>query len=294
MSDFYDIGDTTHFTATFLDLAGDPIDQTSISANVLKPSGGTVSYLSEIVRATVGVYTLDFTVDEAGEWSGKFIGDTDVIPFGFYVRADDTISPSDLYVTRDELKTALSLSGQTYADQDIDLACEAASRGIDQATGRFFYTNPNDEIRYYSANPNDNWFQIDDVLTLTSLEVDTSGDGSFSTLWVEDTDFHLEPYNAPLHNQPFTDVRIIPSAGRKFPAFFRNIRATGQFGWLQPPPEVRQYAKIFAAKLLLRSRQAPFGVISYGMDQPIAVHITRHDPDFERMLGHLVRVRLFI
>lgn len=294
MSDPYDIGDTTHFTVTFLDLDDDPIDQTTISATVLKPSGGTSYYTSAIVRATVGVYTLDFTADEAGEWSGKFTGDTDVIPFGFYVRADDTVAPSNLYVTREELKTSLSLSTQTYADQDIDLACEAASRGIDQATGRFFYLTADDEERLYTASQADGWFQVDDLVSITSMEVDSSQDGSFSTVWTEDVDFHLEPYNAPLQNQPFTDIRLIPSSGKKFPDCYRNVRITGQFGWLLPPPEVRQYAKIFAAKLLLRSRQAPFGVLSYGMDQPIAVRIARHDPDFERMLGHLVRVRLFL
>lgn len=199
---------------------------------------------------------------------------------------------STLYVTTAELKSSLSLSDQSYADDDIDLACEAASRAIDENCGRRFYSAS--ETRYYSGYGD--CVIIDDLLSLDNDEVlvDSSGFGSFPTSWAVGTSFDLLPYNNPLKNKPYDTIQIRPNSGLVFPPYPRNVKIEGTFGWDAVPSEVRQYAKILAAKLLLRSRQAPFGILSYGLDQPIAVRIARHDPDFERLLGHLVTVRMFI
>jgi hypothetical protein len=210
-----------------------------------------------------------------------------------------------LYITRTEMRDALSYTaGATYADADIDLACSTVSRAIDRACGktRRFYQAV--ETRYYT--PDEYWHQsyvyygrrecrleIDDLTSASAVTVDFSGNGSYSTTWVEGTDFFLDPPNAIADGDPYTELLLRTFNGTRFPTVQRAVKITGTFGWPSVPPEVSQYAKIFAAQLVLRSRQAPFGILMQGMEVGTAARLMRVDPDFGRLLGHLVKARPF-
>ncbi len=198
-----------------------------------------------------------------------------------------------LYVTRDELKTALSLTGQSYADDDIDMACNSASRAIDWASGRYFYSDPG-STRYYAARYGDQRLEIDDISTLTSLTVDTTADGTFQQTWTSGTDFDLEPYNYPAYGFPYERIRLRWMRHRYFPWSERNVKIVGDFGWASIPSEVRQYAKILASRLLMRTRQAPYGIITISADVGAVARISRTDPDFQQLVGPYVRARPFI
>ena len=54
------------------------------------------------------------------------------------------------YVTVPELKTALSLTGETYADADLAASAEAASRAVDGICNTRFYPGTAGEQRKYS------------------------------------------------------------------------------------------------------------------------------------------------
>jgi hypothetical protein len=210
-----------------------------------------------------------------------------------------------LYITRDEMKTALSMAGQSYADDDIDRACNTVSRAIDRACGkgRRFYQAT--ETRYYTPDETHRYpyygaayrrecrLEIDDLTTCTTLTVDTGGDGSYATTWTEGTDFFLDPPNALADGEPFTEVLVRARGGRYFPAVQRAVKITGVFGWPSVPVEVSQYAQIFAAQLVLRGRQAPFGILMQGMEVGATARLMRVDPDFDRLLGRLVKSRPF-
>jgi hypothetical protein len=215
---------------------------------------------------------------------------------------------SNLYITRDEMRSALSYTtGATYANDDIDMACETVSRAIDLASGtlRRFYLAT--ETRYYTPQEYYDWgyshsygwgrgerrLEIDDCVSAGTVTVDTGGDGTYATTWVQGTDFFLDPPNAAVDGAPYTELVLRTTAGRYFPAVQRAVKITGQFGWPAVPVQVAQYAKIFAAQLVLRSRQAPFGILMQGMEVGATARLMRVDPDYQRLLGSLSRTRPF-
>lgn len=196
-----------------------------------------------------------------------------------------------LYVTRDELKLTAEIAG-SYADDDIDLACEAASRGIDGAVGQRFYTDTAD--RYFTADRYDTYIDLGPVGSVTAVVIDADGDGTYETTWAQGTDFYLDPPNAVAAGYPYTRLQLRGQAGRAFPSYARAIKVSGMFGWEAVPAEVRQFAKLFAAKLLIRSRQAPLGFQALAGDVGGFARIARTDPDFDDLLGHLVKRKLLV
>ncbi len=127
------------------------------------------------------------------------------------------------------------------------------------------------------------------VFPRDTLNVDTSGNGSYDTTWTDGVDFYLDPPNAPLVGMPFERVVIPRHSGQVFPTWNNAIQIIGSFGFATTPPEVKQYTKIFAAQMLLRSRQAPFGILMAGVEVGAMTRLSRFDPDFDRLLGHLVK-----
>ncbi len=88
---------------------------------------------------------------------------------------------------------------------------------------------------------------------------------------------------------------MIPKhSSRTFPTWDNGVQIVGSFGFATTPPEVKQYTKIFAAQLLLRSRQAPFGILMAGVEVGAMTRLSRFDPDFDRLLGHLVKPSMLI
>ena len=114
---------------------------------------------------------------------------------------------------------------------------EAASRYFDRETGRRFWTNSSDEVRYYTA---DDGFKlsIDDYVSVSDLAIDISGLRSYVTLPV--TSYDLMPYNAALDLLPYSEIHIvIPVSGYAFPGTQKGVRVTGVFGWPVCPSDVK-------------------------------------------------------
>ena len=191
------------------------------------------------------------------------------------------------YIDREDLKSTLSLTGQTYADADIDRAITAACRGIDQACGRRFYPDPDStHVRYFTPNSSLT-LPIGDLITLTTFQSDMAGTGSFSTAWTLNTDFILEPLNALEEGfgQPYNRIRILRrQTALRFYGWTREVKVTGQWGWAAVPEPVKQATALLSARLLKRAREAPFGVVSLGFEGE-AARIARSDPDVAFLLG---------
>lgn len=196
---------------------------------------------------------------------------------------------TNVYVSALALKDTLSLTGETFADADISTALEAASRGIDELCGRRFYPDTDaTQVRYYRAIDRD-LVRIDDLVTLTSLATDPGGDGVFEETWTLNTDFNLERLNAAADGRPFELLVRHPRGRYLFPTTYpRSVKLTGKFGWLAVPPAIVEATTILASKLLRRAREAPFGIVSLGMDGG-AVRIARTDPDIGFLTTGLTR-----
>lgn len=184
------------------------------------------------------------------------------------------------YATVSELKASLTLTGETFADPDVTLALTAASRAIDNYCNRFFYADANaNVVRYYSAE-HPRVLPINDLITLTSLAADVDGDGTFEQVWTENVHFVLEPLNAAVDGKPWIMVGVHPRGGRYFPTYQpRAVKVTGKFGWSAVPEPIKEATMVLASKLMRRVREAPFGVITAGLDEGTAMRIASNDPD---------------
>lgn len=192
------------------------------------------------------------------------------------------------YVDADEFKATLELSNETFADDDIDRAISAASRAIDNITGRRFWRDPDaTQVRYYTpTNAARIW--IDDLETLTALAIDDDDDDTYSQAWTT-SDYALEPVNAAADGWPYTSIRVRQRrTSFYFPCWEQSVKVTGRFGWAAIPAEVEQATTIITAKMLKRAREAPFGITMIGGDGA-AVRAAREDPEVSLLLGPYVR-----
>lgn len=198
------------------------------------------------------------------------------------------------YVTAAQLKATLNLTGTAY-DSDLTAAALAASRAVDSATGRRFYLDVDvNQVRYYTPESL-RLLLIDDVSTLTAVAVDRGGSGSFSETWTNGTDFVLEPLNAPADFWPYETLRVRQLAGRWLPNWIeKSVRVTAQFGWPAVPDDIYTATEILAVKLFKRIREAPFGIVSVGIDQAAAMRIARTDPDVAPLISRFVRKRTIL
>lgn len=192
------------------------------------------------------------------------------------------------YVSAADLKETLSLAGETFADDDIERACTAASRAIDNMCGRRFWRDANaNQVRYYTPTVAGRLW-IDDLETFTELAVDDDDDGTYGQVWTT-SDYVLEPANAPADGWPYTSIRVRQRRTSLYlPCWEQSVRVTGRFGWATVPEAIEQAAGIIAAKLVKRAREAPFGITMLGGDGA-AVRAAREDPDVALLVQPYVR-----
>lgn len=188
---------------------------------------------------------------------------------------------SNLYVTAAEVKATLDLTSLTYADDDVDMAVEAASRAVETLTGRdrFYVADlSNDETRYYTAY-RPLVLEIEDATVITSIKTDDDDDGVYETTWVADTDYR--PYRQK-PDWPIEQIRVLSRSNYSLPlGRFEAVQIIGQFGWTTVPSGVSTAALKIASKLVREFRDAPFGVLAFG---ETAVRIGQTDPTIRLLL----------
>ncbi len=196
----------------------------------------------------------------------------------------------NLYITLAELKATLSITSSTW-DDDLTAAITAASRAVDEDTGRRFYLDADaTSVRYYDPSTT-SLVLIDDLAALTSVAVDPGGTGTFSTAWTAGTNFNLDPYNAAADGWPYEALKLRVTSS--MPTYERSIKVTGQFGWPAVPAPISEATTLLASRLFKRAREAPLGVFGLGVDGT-TVRISRTDPDVAAMIAPYNRGRMMI
>lgn len=264
-------------------VAGVATDPTAITLVVTDPDGVATSYTfagGTVTRTSAGVYTKDVPCASTtpGVWQGVWVGTgtaSDVQPVTWTVR------PTDLqrdYCTTEELKSRLGIA-DTVDDFEISLAVSACSRWVDAycdrglcgAEGRFWRAT---ETRTYEPTSLYR-LPVDDLVSVTTLKTDASGDGAFETTWTSG-DYQLLPVNASAaaEPRPYTDVKAVGS--QTFPPPYSvlaradRVQIVGVFGWPQVPIAVKQACLVLAADAL-KLKDAPFGVAGYSDYGPIRI-----------------------
>lgn len=183
------------------------------------------------------------------------------------------------YVDIDNLKSTIYVQGTTLLDADLEAAVAAASQGLDQELGRTFDLSDAAVTRLFT--PQDSvTLPINDLVDLDSFKVDRDGDGVFEETWTLNTDFVLLPLNAALDGEPWTHVEVRPQGRYAMPVGQRgSVQIVGQWGWSQIPDRIVEATGLIATQLLMRKRDAPFGVTSFSSgDSVTAAYIAKSDP----------------
>lgn len=248
-----------------------PADPTTVSLVVTDPDGttNTYTYPATITKDSTGVYhkDVDCSSTQRGIWQAVWIGTgtaSDVQPVSWTTYS--TILQA-LYCTPAELKSRLGGISNTDDDTEILQACTAVSRWIDKHCRRVFYR----QTATSTFEPEGLYcLRVPDLVSITSLKTDATGDGVYETTW-SSSDYQLLPADAAseFEPEPYTEIRAVSS--QTFPIIWdyipntrRNrVQITGVWGWPAIPEAVKQAAAILAEDTY-KLKDAPFGVAGEG------------------------------
>lgn len=284
----YELGNVVPLAVDVADIEGTPANVTTMVLTVYKPDGTT-----EVVATTndpVGTYYADYSPTIAGAYKAVFAGtglnqSSERIDF-------DVVDPaySVPYVTVDQLKARLGITGTGAADDDELLAaCWSASRAIDSMCDRMFYRVTDTRTFEPESTVSAPLPAFCDLVSVTTLATDSSGDGVFETTW-SGSDYRLLPANPNAAPEPrpytlirSTGTRVFPML--QFPSRPDAVQITGVFGWPQVPFPIRSAAGIAAAELF-RMKDAPLGVAGMGEFGVVRV---REIPHVKSLVGPYMR-----
>lgn len=191
------------------------------------------------------------------------------------------------YATLAQVKSALRIT-DNVDDSLLEMAIESASRAIDQYTNRNFY-NAGTAVRYYAPSDALN-VDIDDMISLSTLQTMSDDDQVYDTTWASD-DYQLEPLNGIVDGipQPYNHIRAIGDYTFLTLANEATIKVTGVWGWATTPIQVTQACVIQASRIYKRL-DSPLGIIS-GELGSMRVG-SRIDPDVAQLVDSLRKIRM--
>jgi hypothetical protein len=276
----YDLGDGVNLRHIVKDRDG-ALTDASVALGIVKPDGTTAPVA--VTRTSLGVYDANtYVTDQVGPYSAVWTVSgavTDVSYDSFFVA---TTAPQG-YTTIDLVKESLSKETDDTRDDLIEMAIAAASRKIDQVTGRRFYADRTASTRTFPvarrtfAGPYGTALLIDDVATSTSLALEAGSMALYSSV----ATFYPGPDNAVAYGKPITFLQVDPSTLTAA----SSIRVTARWGWPVVPDEVALAAQLLAARLY-RRKDSPQGVISSG--DWGSVRVSRVDPDVEALISNFI------
>jgi hypothetical protein len=292
----------------FLNSSQVAADPTTVSCVVTDPSGTSVTHTyngsapADVVRNSAGSYTLPVPCSPAitgidGLWSFVWIGTgavSDIQPGTWRVLPT---AVGTWYIGLEEFKDRLGIT-DSDDDSQAQIAIQTVCDWVNQWCGQHFtrITEVRTFVPHELVKVN-----IDPLVSLTALNVDRDGDGTFEEAWVQGTDYQLrigpDSYNLNATGilRPYRQAYTVQS-GKLFPfiypfAHLDRVQIAGTWGWSQVPASVTQASFILAADLF-KSKDAPFGVAGvsdYGVTRiqanPWLIELLRPFKNTKRSVG---------
>lgn len=183
------------------------------------------------------------------------------------------------YVTPEELAVFVHTDVEEER-AELEGACASGSRAIDTATYRQFGSVAA-QARIYTPQWSTKlgmWtIECDDFTALTVLEIDTAGDGTFSTSVSLSGTVPL-PYNAVEDGLVYERVAVRRSVLTASTLGPGSARLTSAWGWPSVPTSIKSAAKLQASRFFNR-RNSPYGIAG-SPDQGSEVRLlAKADPD---------------
>jgi len=191
------------------------------------------------------------------------------------------------YATLAQVKAALRIT-DNVDDTLLEMAIESGSRAIDGYANRNFYPNGT-AVRYFT--PSDSYVtEIDDLISVTSIETKSDDLNSYDTTWAAD-DWQLEPLNGRADGLTvaFTQVRAVGDYLFAQWGGEATVKITGAWGWATVPTAITQACVIQSSRIYKRL-DSPLGVAGFG-DIGVMRVSTRLDPDVAQLVDPYRRVR---
>ena len=191
------------------------------------------------------------------------------------------------YCTLNELKASLRIPVSDTIDDDLlELAVEAASRDIDQASERIFYSLSDTRIFIPQDSSNT---AIDDLVSVTSIKTSTSADGAFDVTWTS-SDYQLMPLNGVAGGMTVPYDLIYAVGDYSFPQSGQEatVEVVGTWGFSSVPVAIKQATVLLSARIFKRN-DSPGGVMGFG-DLGV-IRVGRMDPDIDKLIQPYRKIR---
>lgn len=195
------------------------------------------------------------------------------------------------YATTAELKAVLGIT-DTASDTILARALDAASRWIDNKTGRKFTLDASDTTKLLYPRA-DGTLDVIDLVTIVSIKTDTRGDRTYATT-LATTDYIATPSQNADGETRYQRISIWPTSSKSFnPA--RLVQVIGKFGYVvggATPGDITQACLILASRYFHR-KDAPFGILGMA-DMGQFERISKEDPDVIGLLEPYMRSRFVV
>ncbi|MBL7546645.1 phage head-tail connector protein [Frankia sp. AgB1.9] len=287
------LGQTATVTTTVRERQPDgsylPVTPTTLALTVTAPDGTTTTFADPTPIGT-GSYLQDVgsaVLNAAGRYTARWVatgpgaGTTTTLVTVYDAAAEALRS----YIDLDTIKTALHITDDGR-DELLAQAVTAASRSIDQVTGRRFWLDEAPSARVY--NPRNRIYVDTDGEHLLVADIGdhdglTVEVGSRAGGWTDiTTTVEAEPTDALDRGWPVTSLLRPGAYWLEFATIQTRIRVTARWGWPAVPDDIVQAAQIQATRLFKR-KDSPEGVA--GSADWGVIRIGRTDPDVAALTG---------
>lgn len=186
------------------------------------------------------------------------------------------------YVSLTDMKLLLGI-GDTNDDTPLQLALDAATAWIDQFTGRSFVAEAGATKYFYPTNPNLLTLSPD-IRTITSVAVDSRGDGTYATSLTNGTHYQPMPFQGIPDSGIYSSLQILGNSSQSF-GTAQRVKVVGDWGYVvggQAPAPVRLACQMQATRWFMR-KDAPFGILQ-SVDLGQFTRLGKLDPDVEALI----------
>lgn len=287
----YVAGTSAALTAEWRAYAGGPMSaMTGVTIGITNVSTAAVALAptaTGVATPSTGINTYSWAIGSGLAAGDYLVTWTGIDPQSDVVSATEVVTvlaaASTAYTSLASVKSSLGKLTADDRDSLILQAIAAASRLIDQRTGRYFYADTTATARTFVVGRRttlvdlDQVVMVDDISTASGLAVAVGDTGSYGT----STGWEPGPDNALVYGQPFTQLRA--RVGWLPP--YTRVQVTARWGWPAVPDQIAQAAQLLAARLY-RRKDSPQGVI--GSADWGVMRVSRIDPDVEALIAPFV------